>query len=338
MGAHLFVIGDGKEFRKFDPYFRCMAKDVSIRKLAFFLVASTLLITFVFYGYQIVYTPNILVEKESKLFVIRAGSDFRKVQEDLGKGGYVDDMVSFSFLARLMNFDDHILPGRYYLTPNMTNIQAIRALKAGKHDAVKVTFSYVRLRSELAEKITKNIGVTAREFDSALDDFIEDRSRNTEGFNQENILCMFIPNTYEVFFNISPEDFISRMHNEYQRFWTAERIQKAKAIELTPIEVSILASIVQAEVTKSAEAPIIAGLYINRLKKGIALQADPTLVFASRDFSLKRVLNEHKEIDSPYNTYKHAGLTPGPINVPQISMIDAVLDYQHHNYYYINIF
>jgi UPF0755 protein len=306
--------------------------DVSKKKLAFFLISSTLFISFVFYAYQIIYTPNILIERTDKLFVVRSGASFRKIQEDLIAGGFVNDPVSFAFLARLMNYDKEIKPGRFYLKNNMTNIQAIRVLKASQHEPVKVTFSNVRVRSELAEKITKNIGITPNEFDDALDDFI---SGNSEGFTKVNILSMFIPNTYEVYYNITPEDFIERMHQEYEKFWTEGRRAKAKEISLTPIEVSILASIVQAETVKADEAPRIAGLYINRLKKGIALQADPTLVYASGDFTLKRVLNEHKEIDSPFNTYKYAGLPPGPINLPQISSIDAVLNYEKHGYLYM---
>jgi UPF0755 protein len=146
---------------------------------------------------------------------------------------------------------------------------------------------------------------------------------------------MFIPNTYEVYFNISADDLVERMNKEYKRFWNDNRIKKADSLGLSPIEVSILASIVQAEAVKDDEAPSIAGLYLNRLKRDIALQADPTLVYAVGDFTLKRVLNEHKEVDSPYNTYKHAGLTPGPINMPRIAIIDAVLNAKSHNYIYM---
>ena len=146
---------------------------------------------------------------------------------------------------------------------------------------------------------------------------------------------MFIPNTYEVYANIEPDRLLERLYSEYGFFWNEERSGKAKRLGLTPIETSVLASIVQAETIKRAEAPIIAGLYLNRLKKGIPLQADPTLVFAVGDFTLKRVLNEHKEIDSPYNTYMYPGLPPGPINMPEISSIDAVLNYFVSEYYYM---
>jgi UPF0755 protein len=301
-------------------------------KLVLFLVGSILLISFSFYAYQILYVSNILVERDDKVFIIRSGSTYRSVLEELGKGNFVNDMVSFSFLARLSGYDKSITPGRFVLRRGMTNLEAIRVLKSGKQEPVNLTFSYVRLQSELAEKLTKNTGVSPQEFDEALAGFV---ANNKDGFTSENIRCMFLPNTYQVYFNVLPEDLIERMHTEFKKFWNEDRLAKANKVGLTPIEVSILASIVQAETVKQDEAPIIAGLYINRLKKDIALQADPTLVYASGNFSLKRVLNEHKEIDSPYNTYQHTGLPPGPINVPQIANIEAVLNYTESNYFYM---
>lgn len=307
-------------------------KEVNKGKLAFYIIASTLLITFVFYAYQICYTANVLVDSEDRMFVIKSDATFDRVRDDLYNNHFINDAVSFSFLARLSDYDDQIIPGRYILRRNMTNLQALKVLKSGKQELVNITFSVVRLRKDLTEKITKNIGVSPAEFNDALDAFI---ANNHEGFNKENILCMFLPNTYQVYFNISPEDLVQRMNAEYKKFWNEDRITKAKETGITPIEVSILASIVQAESVKPDEAPVIAGLYMNRLKRNIALQADPTLVYAVGDFSLKRVLNGHKEIDSPYNTYKYPGLPPGPINIPQIASIDAVLNYQHHKYYYM---
>lgn len=306
--------------------------EVSKVRLAFFLVLSTLTITFVFYAYQVLYTANILVDKEDKVFIIHSGTTFRQLQEDLAKNGYVNDMVSFSFLSRLSGYDKQIVPGRYIFKRNMTNLQALRILKSGRQEVVKVTFSYVRLRSELVQKMTQYVGMSPKELDEAIDEFVKE---NKDGFTDENVACMFLPNTYEVYFNILPEDLVMKMNAEYKKFWNEERIQKAKAIGLTPIEVSILASIVQAETVKEDEASKIAGLYLNRLRIDMALQADPTLVFASGDFTLKRVLNEHKEINSPYNTYKYPGLPPGPINIPQVASIDAVLNAEKSKYIYM---
>ena len=154
------------------------------------------------------------------------------------------------------------------------------------------------------------------------------------GFNNENIISMFIPNTYEVYWDIGSEELLDRMYREYQNFWDEQRLSKAEGIGLSAQEVSVLASIVNAESQKSDEFARIAGVYVNRLNRGMALQADPTLVFALGDFTIKRVLNEHKQIESPYNTYMYAGLPPGPIRAPSIAAVNAVLDYEAHNYLY----
>lgn len=302
------------------------------KKLFFFLLFSVLLISFGFYAWQITYTPNVLVGKQARPLVIPRGSDFKDVQRLLHEGDYTQDLISFSFISRLMDYDESIKPGRYLLKPNLSNVEAIRILRAGIQEPVNITFNNVRLVKDLSEKITRNLNMKPQEFQAAVIRFAMD---NPYGFNKDNVLSMFIPNTYEVYFNVSPEELVDRMHREFQNFWTEERQQKAQAAGLTPIEVSILASIVQAESIKHDEAPVIAGLYINRLKKGIPLQADPTLVFAVGDFSLKRVLNEHKEIDSPYNTYKYRGLPPGPVNMPEIFALEAVLNYTKSDYLYM---
>jgi UPF0755 protein len=300
--------------------------------LIFFLLFSILLISFSFYAFQVVYTPNILVEKQDRLLIIPEHATFKTVQDELHKGDYTQDLISFSFLAKLTGYDKHIKSGRFVLRANMTNREALRLLRSGIQAPVRITFNNVRLINELAEKITKTLGMTPQEFEAAV---IKFAINNPYGFNKDNILTMFIPNTYEVYYNIEPDALIEKLHREYDLFWNDARKTKATEIGFTPIEVSILASIVQAESVKDDEAPKIASLYINRLKKDIPLQADPTLVFAVGDFTLKRVLNEHKEIDSPYNTYRNPGLPPGPINMPEINSIDAVLNYVPSDYYYM---
>jgi UPF0755 protein len=307
-------------------------QELSKGRLAFYIIASTLTISFTFYAYQICFTANILVEKDSRVFKIQKGATYRDVLKNLYDQGFVNDGVSFAFIARLKGYDKHVHPGQFALTAGMTNLQAIAVLMGNDQVPVRITFNNVRLISELGPRITKNTAVTPAEFDEALDRFIDN---NKEGFTHDNILCMFIPNTYEVYFNILPDELVERMHEEYNKFWNDERKQQAQAIGLTPIQVNILASIVRAEASKEEEAPRIAGLYLNRLRKDIALQADPTLVFAVGDFSLKRVLNVHKEVDSPYNTYTHTGLPPGPINMPGIVFINAVLNAEQHNYIYM---
>ena len=304
----------------------------SPKKLIIFLLFSVLLISFAFYGYQISYTPNILVGKDPRPLIIPAGSTFKDVQRILHEGDYTQDLISFSFLAKLMDYDEQVKAGRFLLKPNLTNIQAIRILRAGIQEPVDITFNNVRLVKDLSEKITKNLSMKPEEFEAAL---IKFTMNNPYGFTKDNVIAMFIPNTYEVYYNVSPEDLIGRMHQEYEKYWNDTRKGQADSIGLTPIEVSILASIVQAESVRKDEAPIIAGLYINRLRNDIPLQADPTLVFAVGDFTLKRVLNEHKEIDSPYNTYRNRGLPPGPVNMPELFALEAVLNYTKSNYLYM---
>lgn len=302
------------------------------KRLILFLIISVLGISFAFYAYQVVYTPNILVDQDDRLLIIKEGYTFADVQRELHDGNYVQDLMSFSFLAKLMNYDERIKPGRYLLKRNMSNREAMQLLRSGTQEPVKVTFNNVRLIPELAEKMTRNLGMKPEELEAAV---IQFAMSNSYGFNKENIMSMFIPNTYMVYYDITPDALVKRMYQEYEKFWSDERKAKAKKIGLTLIEISVLASIVQAETIDGDEAPTIAGLYLNRLKQSIPLQADPTLKFAVGDFSLKRILNVHKEVDSPYNTYIHAGLPPGPINLPEINSLDAVLDYFPSDYLYM---
>ena len=296
------------------------------------VVFSVLLSTFSFYVYQIFKSPNLQVDKEAISFLIPRGATFRSVQDTLYKYDIVQDMVSFSFLAKLMNYTDAVKPGMYTIHSSMTNIEAVRLLRAGNQVASKLTFSYARLIEDLYEPVTRYIEINSQEFETALDKYI---NTNTEGFNKENIISMFIPNTYQVYYTVSPEDLVLKINREYHNFWNEDNLNKASKNGMNPLEVSVLASIVQAEASKNDESKIIAGLYMNRIKQGIPLQADPTLVFASGDFTIKRVLNEHKEIDSPYNTYKYKGLPPGPINMPTIHSLNAVLNYAQHNYIFM---
>ncbi|CAN5496577.1 endolytic transglycosylase MltG [soil metagenome] len=295
------------------------------------LVFSVLLTSFSFYIYQVIKTPNVLVERQDKYIYIPSGASFKNVQDSLYNGQYVHDLVAFSVIAKFLKYDQQVKPGVYLLRSNMSNLDAVRLLKSGEQSPINLTFNNVRLKEELAEKLTRNLELTKKEFEEHLKD---PETAKKYGFNEYNFLAMFIPNTYEVYWNISAEQLTDRMHAEYKRFWNEERIQKAKNLYLTPEEVTTLASIVLAESIKIDEGPVIAGVYLNRLERNMPLQADPTLVYAAGDFSIKRVLNVHKEIDSPYNTYKYQGLPPGPINLPSITAIEAVLHAKDHKYLY----
>ncbi len=315
---------------KIEPYDK--EKDVNIKYLALFLVSTVLLISFAFYAYQIMNSANILVDKQRREVFIDKNDTFKDIQEKLGRTFIVNDMVSFSLVAKLMKYDENIKPGRYILEPNMTNIAAVRLLRSGERTPVRITFNNVRLIKELAPKITANLAITPEEFNSALANFI---SSNDYGFKEENIITMFIPNTYEVYYSTSAEELLERMHKEYVKFWNEDRIKKANDLGLSKFEVSILASIIQGETNKKTEKPIIAGLYLNRIKDRMPLQSCPTLIYAIGDFTMTRVYNKHMQIESPYNTYKNLGLPPGPISMPEISSIDAVLNYDKNNYLYM---
>lgn len=222
--------------------------------------------------------------------------------------------------------------GCYMLTPDMRVIDIFNLTRNGSRKTTTATFNNARLKEDVAEKITRNMIITQDTILSLLNDTT---IYNKLGMSEETILAIFLPDTYTVYLNGSANYLINRMKYEYDQFWNESRLKKAANAGLTPIEVSILASIVQEETKAVSEMDIVAGLYINRLRRGMPLQSDPTVKFAVGDFGLKRILNKHLEIDSPYNTYKYKGLPPGLICVPSKSAIDAVLNYKKSNYLYM---
>ncbi len=290
-----------------------------------------MLSSFAFYAYQIVYTPNILVDQDDQYLTIDEGTSFEALRRKLYDRRIINDAVSFSFLAKLKKYDQHVKPGMYLLKKNMNNNEAINRLRAGLQSPVKLTFSTARKLEELAGKLSHSIMLDSLDLAPLL---TSDSVAQAYGFNKQTFISMFLPNTYEVYWTISDRELLDRMKKEYDKFWTADRQAKAKAIGLSREEISTVASIVNAETNFIDEAPIIAGVYLNRLDRGYKLQADPTLKFALNNFEIRRLLNKDMAYDSPYNTYKYAGLPPGPINMPSISMIEAVLNYQDHRYLY----
>lgn len=297
------------------------------------VAGSALLMVNLLLVYGFLLHPNILTDKPSKQLNIPQGMSFKALKDTLHQHGYVSNVAVFSLLARLVRYDQKMIPGAYQLETNMSTWTAIQVLRTGTQKPVKIVLHHARTKEDLAAKITQNIGITASEFKKLLDDldFV-----NQYGFNLENVMTMFIPNTYEVYWTITPEGLFSRMYKEYQQFWDASRRGRARYLKLVPIDIAILASIVQSETNKIEEAPLIAGVYINRLRKKVALQSCPTLLYALGDPSVKRVLHQYKGIDSPYNTYKYRGLPPGPISLPTIAMIDAVLSSTPSAYLYFS--
>ena len=273
-----------------------------------------------------------MVEAEEHYITIPHGGTFQELQQLLGEEYIATDLVSFSFLAKLKDLDTQLKPGRYLLTPDMTNMELINLLRSGRQTPVNLTFSNARLLSQVPKKLVQNLEIDSAQMATLM---LSDTTPGHFGFEPHTFISMFIPNTYQVYWTATPKEILDRLKREYDNFWTEERLQKAKNLGMTKEEVSTLASIVQSETNDMAEAPKVAGLYINRLQRGYKLQADPTLKFALGDFSIRRVLNRHKEIESPYNTYKYYGLPPGPICMPSIAAVESVLNYEEHNYLYM---
>jgi len=235
-------------------------------------------------------------------------------------------------LAEYKGLNEKYKPGRYIITAGMSNNAMINMFLSGRQSPIRITFNNVRLREDLAKKLGPKLECG----EQALLDVLKDEALAKKyGLTKDNFMVIFIPNTYEVFWTVKPKEFVERMHGEWKKFWTEERKKKAEEIGLSPAEITILASIVKGETNKTDEMDEIAGLYINRLKKGWKLEADPTVKFAVGDPTLTRVLKKHLETESPYNTYLHEGLPPGPINLPDIVVIDKVLNYAHHNYMFM---
>ena len=228
---------------------------------------------------------------------------------------------------------EHPKPGHYRFAAEISNRELIRRLLLGEQTPIKLSFTQaIRTREQLAAHMGKKLMLDSAE--------VIERLNNKEymahfGLTPETAVCLFIPNTYEVYWTMTADQLFARMHKEYQRFWNDERMAKAKKQGLTPVEVTTIASIIASETNKSFEYPTIASIYINRLRKGIALQACPTVIFAVGDFSLRRVLKRHLAIDSPYNTYKYRGLPPGPIRLARPEVIDAVLNAPKTDYLYM---
>lgn len=280
--------------------------------------------------YKTYMAPN--VSGTQPYLFVRTGYNFDDVLKDLEHSGALKNTETFAKAASKMKLAGSLKPGRYELKEGMGNRGLINMLKAGNQKPVNLKIQNIRKKESFAGYLSRNLEADSLTFLRVLDsaELVE-----KYGFTVENSYTMFIPNSYEMYWNTTPIAFFDRMQKEYDKFWTAERKQKAEALNLSPPEVSVLASIVDAEALYDKEMPIIAGLYLNRLKRGILLQADPTVIFANNDFTVKRVTNTLLKVASPYNTYKYAGLPPGPIMMPSINAIDAVLNKDDNNYLYM---
>jgi len=291
--------------------------------------AGILIITGLVFIYCSIFGASVKAEKPNKVIIIPTGATYEQVLDSILTNNIVRNRKLFDWVAKKKNYPVLIKAGRYVLDKDLSYNSLINMLRSGRQAPVRITFQNIRTLNQLAGKIAKQI-----EADSAqIMSFLSDESNYIDdGFKKESIIAVFIPNTYEIYRNTDARGLYNRMLKEYRIFWNEQRLAKAIEKNLNPIEVAILASIIDDEVVKPDEKPRIAGVYLNRLKRGIPLQACPTIKFALNDFTITRVLNIHLQIDSPYNTYKHSGFPPGPIGCPSIEGIDAVLNAENHDY------
>jgi len=285
-------------------------------------------------AYRMIQSPNVSIGESSIFFLVPSGTDFDQLVTGLRSDSILKDESSFVQVSKWMKFrDTNIKPGRYRIDPEWSNRQLISVFRSGLQTPINVVINNARTIEDVAGKISDYLEPDSIDF---LNTFKDSNSIAKLGFSPITLMCVFIPNTYEMFWNTTPEKFLDRMVIEHNLFWARNnRSLKADSINLTPKQVYTLASIVEKETLTSFEKPIVAGLYLNRLRLGMPLQADPTIVFAVGDFFLQRILNKHLEIDSPFNTYRYGGLPPGPICMPSVKSIDAVLDPKDHDYLYM---
>jgi UPF0755 protein len=299
--------------------------------ISIFIVAILVGAYTAYRAYDIIYAPNVPKYLDEEHLYIPTGATYDSLFAILKRENFLTDPESFDTVAEWMKFKKRALsPGRYRIIGGWSNRTLIQHIRSGNQDPVSVTFNNVRTIEELAGKVATYIEPDSLDI---LISMTREPWLRSLGYTRENALSMYIPNTYELYWNTTVDAFLHRMNRENQKFWESNnRLEKAKSLHLTPAEVYTLASIVEKETRLASEKRRIAGVYLNRIKKGMLLQADPTVVFAIGDFTLRRVLNKHLAYDSPYNTYLHKGIPPGPICMPEIGTIDAVLNAEQHNF------
>ena len=303
------------------------------RKRIFIWIASItllLIVAIAAFLYSLVFKP---IELTEEVYIyIDEERDYETVVDQLKEKVELPNEDVFRLLADRMNYPNMVKTGRYAIEDGMTMPDLIRALRSGSQVPINLTFNNIRTMENLAGRLSSQLMVDSVSILNVLNDTSVAASY---GFNEQTFGAMFIPNTYEVYWDSSIKSLINRMKKEYDSFWNTERRAQAEKIGLTPLEVTTLASIVEEEATYADEYPIVAGLYINRLNRGMRLEADPTVKFAVGDATLRRILFKHLEVESPYNTYKIDGLPPGPIRIPSTSAINATLSPAQHNYIFM---
>ncbi|MCG9879298.1 MAG: endolytic transglycosylase MltG [Bacteroidia bacterium] len=283
--------------------------------------------------YSDLFSQNVFLKNGSNEIAIFVDKQKRieSVIFQLKQQKVLKNSASFERLVKWVQLEKKLKMGRYSIRDGMNNADIIKLLYKGRQQAFDIVFKYAERPQEISLFFSKNLMADSFELNSLFED---EQFLNRMGFNHQTITAMFIPNTYNFYWNTSASEVFERMYKEYNSFWNKEREARAQQVGLSKVDVSILASIVQKESNKVDEMPIIAGVYLNRMKLGMPLQADPTIIFAWNDKSIKRVTSLHTAIESPYNTYTQLGLPPGPICTPSEQAIEAVLNYGKHKYLY----
>ncbi|MBP9792444.1 MAG: endolytic transglycosylase MltG [Flavobacterium sp.] len=304
-----------------------------MNKKKIILGTGIVLLALVAFVYLKAFSSNTKFEEDKKYVFIPTGATYEDVLKILSSE--VKNIEGFKFVAEKRSYDSNVFPGRFLLKKGMGSFQIVSALR--HNEPLNLSFNNQETIEKLVSRVSSQMEVDSLTLMKSLKDSV---FMSQNGFNEETILAMFIPNTYEVKWNLSANDFRDKMAKEFKKFWNDERLAKAKVLNMTPVQVMTLAAIVHKETVKQDERPRVAGVYLNRLKTGMPLQADPTIIFALRkkannqDLVIKRVFEGDLRINSPYNTYVNLGLPPGPVAMPDISAIDAVLNAEKHNYLY----
>ena len=302
--------------------------------LAIVLIGLLLMAGFAYYVYNAVFIPNTAFNNKEAHVYIPTGARFSDVMDELKP--LLEDPISFEAVANRKGYPANIKPGHFIIKKVIYNNDIINSIRIG-NVPILIKFNNQERLENLAGNLANQLEIDSL---SILKVFRDEDYLNKRGFNQYNALSMYIPNSYEVYWNISAKKFQERMYKEYQAFWNATRSQKATELELSKEQVISLAAIVQKETAKVEERSKVAGVYVNRIKRGMPLQADPTVIYSKKildndfDQEIKRVLYKDLELDSPYNTYQNTGVPPGPITMPDISSIDTVLNFEKHSYFY----
>jgi UPF0755 protein len=295
------------------------------------LILLTFIIICLYLSYNLIFSSGVQPKGTTATIYIPDGASYEQAMDSVKANLEIKNIKVLEWIAERKHYPYLVKPGKYIIDRSLSCNELINILRGGRQTPVKITFNNIRTLYEVAGRFGGQIEADSSQI---IGFFSDPENYSKDGFKREDVISVFIPDTYEFYWNTGAGKLYKRMLKEYRKFWTDERLQKSEAINLTKVEVSTLASIIEEEALKQDEMPRIAGVYINRLKRGIPLQADPTIKFAINDFTVSRILYKHLDIDSPYNTYKYTGLPPGPIRCPSAEAVDAVLNAEKHDYLY----